>query len=1104
MKRYLLLVMAMMAMVVCAQAQTQTNGTCGDKVTWSYDESSGTLTLSGSGAMYDYENFNISSNDFSKAAPWMENYWGYIHSVVVDEGVTTIGKYAFSYCTNLVSVSLPSSLTSIGDYAFSPCSKLPTINFPDGIKSIGEFAFNDCDALTTLVLTASLESLGEFAFYSCNNLTTVELPASLKNIGDYVFQECYKISDVTVHWTSLEGVSMGDKIFNGHSNLGSVKLHIPLGTKSIYENADPWKNLHIVEAYAMPSMDPSKYFAVLSAEKDTLTLYYSENDAIAGGVNDWSIYGSEQGGHVKTFVFDDSFRAATPLTTKGWFKHFDELTQIVGLTNLNTAEVTDMSEMFYGIATPVLDLTGFDFSKVTSTSRMFADNPYLCRIACTADLGNAAALKESSDMFDGCLSLRGGKGTSWQHARRDSTMAHVDSIGRYGYFAADATDYEPEVLSEEGLYGVLSADGRTMTLYFDDQIETRQGISDWAHRRYPEVRRIALDASVSEARPTTLNRWFVGFPNMQTIDLTGLDLSDVRDARGMFCGAKDLRHIYSESDWSEYPNIVSSGRMFYECISLLGGDSTRFDRAHTDSAYAHLDSKDRPGYFSKRPAVISPTMGPNDEIYLVAGAIDEPSILYCDDQREARGGMADWNSGRLYYYSKKIVLDPSMAKARPTNLNGWFNYFTNLETIEGLEYLNTSEVTDMRKLFYGCYALKALDLNSFDMSKVTDITEMFGVCSKLERIYCDQDWSAIPGEKVFLYCDKLKGNVSNAEYNDANKGSAFAKVEGGYFSRNVESPILYGDMDADGKTLTLRVDKGIHAYLKEEFIDRKGFNKDAVEEIIIDPSAEEIAAETPSLFSNFPSLRYISGLHHLNISSSENMNSMFEGCKNLQYLDLSYFNTERMKDAYSMFRSCSSLKTIYCNEDWSQRVTSDNMFLACEQLVGGNGTTYAEEHTDIAYARPDGAEPGYFTSTLMPYHVVTFVDYDDTVIKEEVVEQGGSATAPEDPERIGYQFLGWDPEDFSNVQSDMLISPWYKKMTVYHTVTFVDYDDTVLDKQKVEDGHDAVAPDDPVRPGYIFTGWDEDFTNVKKDLTVTAQYKKDQGLEGVQSTENPP
>ena len=130
-------------------------------------------------------------------------------------------------------------------------------------------------------------------------------------------------------------------------------------------------------------------------------------------------------------------------------------------------------------------------------------------------------------------------------------------------------------------------------------------------------------------------------------------------------------------------------------------------------------------------------------------------------------------------------------------------------------------------------------------------------------------------------------------------------------------------------------------------------------------------------------------------------------------------------------------------------------------------------------------EPTYFT--------VTFQDWDGTMLKTEQVEQGKSATAPADPTREGYTFKGWD-KDFSDVQSDLTVTALYEQNVVeptYFTVTFQDWDGTVLKTEQVEQGRSATAPADPTREGYTFKGWDKDFSNVQSDLTVTAQYTRD-------------
>ena len=118
-------------------------------------------------------------------------------------------------------------------------------------------------------------------------------------------------------------------------------------------------------------------------------------------------------------------------------------------------------------------------------------------------------------------------------------------------------------------------------------------------------------------------------------------------------------------------------------------------------------------------------------------------------------------------------------------------------------------------------------------------------------------------------------------------------------------------------------------------------------------------------------------------------------------------------------------------------------------------------------------------------HTVTFKDWDGTVLKTQEVQHGGDAEAPADPTRTGYTFTGWDKE-FTNITADLVVTAQYEINT--YTVTFKDWDGTVLKTQEVQYGGDAEAPADPTRVGYTFTGWDKAFTNITADLVVTAQY----------------
>ena len=130
--------------------------------------------------------------------------------------------------------------------------------------------------------------------------------------------------------------------------------------------------------------------------------------------------------------------------------------------------------------------------------------------------------------------------------------------------------------------------------------------------------------------------------------------------------------------------------------------------------------------------------------------------------------------------------------------------------------------------------------------------------------------------------------------------------------------------------------------------------------------------------------------------------------------------------------------------------------------------------------------------TIVEKYSVRFCDWDGTLLKSQRVLKGSAATAPADPVREGYTFIGWD-KDFSNVQSDLTVTAQYEQNApdpIYYTVIFQDWDGTTLKTEQVEQGKSATAPATPVREGYTFKGWDKDFSNVQSDLTVTAQYEQ--------------
>jgi len=151
--------------------------------------------------------------------------------------------------------------------------------------------------------------------------------------------------------------------------------------------------------------------------------------------------------------------------------------------------------------------------------------------------------------------------------------------------------------------------------------------------------------------------------------------------------------------------------------------------------------------------------------------------------------------------------------------------------------------------------------------------------------------------------------------------------------------------------------------------------------------------------------------------------------------------------------------------------------------------TFKEWDTDYSKITADTVVTAVYSKTINKYSV-SFEDWDGTILDGKMVAYGSAATAPEDPEREGYVFIGWDTE-FDVIVEDIVVTAQYEEIKkVYFTVTFKDFDGTVLSTQSVEEGTSAQAPDDPVREGYNFTGWDKDFTNITAETVINAVYSK--------------
>ena len=324
-----------------------------------------------------------------------------------------------------------------------------------------------------------------------------------------------------------------------------------------------------------------------------------------------------------------------------------------------------------------------------------------------------------------------------------------------------------------------------------------------------------------------------------------------------------------------------------------------------------------------------------------------------------------------------IVFDKSFSTYTPTSLSSFFENLTKLETITGLEYLNTEKVTDMNGMFYrcskltsldvtkfntakvtnmrymfcSCSSLTSLDVTHFNTAKVTDMGYMFYNCSSLTTIYASSKFVTPLVSKsfnMFYNCKKLKGEEEWKKGKAT--GKTYAKTAGGYFRDKAYDNRPWVKY-ADG-TLTFRC--GYKKTLGEnEYELNSGENwpkwftyASKISKVVFEASfANARPTNCYAWFVNFKNLTQIEGIENLNTENVTSMRDMFNGCSSLISLDVTNFNTAKVTDMRYMFYSCSKLTSLDVTKFNTEKVTNMSyMFYNCKALTSLDVTNFNSEN----------------------------------------------------------------------------------------------------------------------------------------------------------------
>lgn len=227
MKEKLLTLVTILFMSINLFAQIS-SGSCGTNVTWILQN--GVLTISGTGPMDDWSGFPF--------VPW-NDVRSSITQVVIKNGVTNIGNYAFWSDSNLQSITIPGSVTRIGAFSLSDCGKLTSVSIPNNVTRIERAAFAQCGGLTTVTIPNSVTYIGVNAFTDCSGLTSVTIGSGVDSIDGYAFLRCTGLTSITCYAAQPPVLAYNSPFERVNK---SIPLYVVTNSLPLYQAADGWKD----------------------------------------------------------------------------------------------------------------------------------------------------------------------------------------------------------------------------------------------------------------------------------------------------------------------------------------------------------------------------------------------------------------------------------------------------------------------------------------------------------------------------------------------------------------------------------------------------------------------------------------------------------------------------------------------------------------------------------------------------------------------------------------------------------------------------------------------------------------------------------------------
>ena len=818
-------------------------------------------------------------------------------------------------------------------------------------------------------------------FYGCSALKSLDLTnfntAKVAYMNN-MFEGCSALTTIYVSNKFVtDNVSNGSDMFTGCK---SLKDYSDSKTDHTYANCG-------TTGYFTPVFDYAEF------DNATGTLTFRRGLSKPEGAYDLNEGNTKPGWltqkeDIKKVVFDASFANARPTSCCKWFDGCQKLTEIKGIENLNTQNVTDMSSMFSDCQKLTsLDLSNFNTANVKYMRSMFGFCQELTSLNVTNF--NTANVEDMRSMFKNCSALTGifasNKFVTDQVIDGSDMFSGCDKlIGAIEYDGSQTdhhyANYENGYFSPEGGFPAYAVfDGGTRTLTFGRGLSKPAGAYDlnvgnntpeWSTQK-DDINKVVFDASFANARPTSCYYWFCGCSKLTDIEgienlntenvtnmnsmfdrclaLTSLDLTNfstakVSDMSYMFMGCSALTTIFV-SDKFVTDQVTDGREMFHMCINLIG--AIEYDGSKSDHTYANYEN----GYFSPEGGFHAYAEFDGTGTLTFRRGVSKPEEAY--DLNEGANAPA-WSDQSTNI--SKVVFDASFANARPTSCYKWFYMCTSLTEIEGIENLNTEEVTNMGSMFSGCYDLTQLDLSNFDTQNVENMSDMFVSCLDLKSLNVSNfDTQKVKDmNDMFYHCPSLTSlDVSNFD------------------TQNVED-MSYMFSSCEGLTS----------------LDLSNFDTQKVTDMS-DMFWDSSALTTIYVSDKFVTTKVSSGA------------KMFQGCTNLKgFID---YISNKDKDNYKYANYTTGYFTKLVGKNGEKKIGAAGETLATENLVLDDGKDFVAYEPFAAknafYIRviPEGSTWGTLClpfaidqsqETECKFYRLTGIDADNKCITLEGCEEG--------------------------------------------------------------------------------------------------------------------